>query len=228
MSDPRSKRIAREVQDVRKDKASLITVESVVADDLTHLKGTFLGPEGTPYEGGVFDVDIVVPPQYPFTALKMKSQEIPKTPKWQNIIYQIDPALKAPQNIGPVSAFKMSHHSSQLSPLRLSRPLFSISRSADPYLMIGYEEVYAKPQQAKSSGKAASAQTSVSQARSSSAPVDEIKVHGLDAASVDNFVNMGFTKPDIIDVMRRLNYRGANAAKIGESAVVEALLGGGS
>ena len=51
--------------------------------------------------------------------------------------------------------------------------------------MIGYEEVYAKPQQAKSSGKAASAQTSVSQARSSSAPVDEIKVHGLDAASVD-------------------------------------------
>ena len=65
-------RIAREVQDVRKDKASLITVESVVADDLTHLKGTFLGPEGTPYEGGVFDVDIVVPPQYPFTALKMK------------------------------------------------------------------------------------------------------------------------------------------------------------
>ena len=41
-----------------------------------HLKGTFLGPEGTPYDGGVFEVDIVVPQGYPFTALKMKVSEL--------------------------------------------------------------------------------------------------------------------------------------------------------
>lgn len=40
-----------------------------------------------------------------------------------------------------------------------------------------------------------------------------------------SFVNMGFPKADVVDVMRRLNYRGANAAKVGEDAVVEALLG---
>ena len=39
-----------------------------------------------------------------------------------------------------------------------------------------------------------------------------------------SFVNMGFTKAQVIDVMRRLNYRGANATRVGENAVVEALL----
>lgn len=65
-------RIAREIQDVQKDKASDITITLFKPDDLTHLKGSFRGPEGTPYEGGHFDVDIVVPQGYPFTALKMK------------------------------------------------------------------------------------------------------------------------------------------------------------
>ena len=36
---------------------------------------------------------------------------------------------------------------------------------------------------------------------------------------------MGFAKADVIDVFRRLNYRGANARKVGEDAVVQALLG---
>ena len=65
-------RIAREVADVKKDKASNITVETVQPDNLTHLKGTFQGPEGTPYEGGHFEVDISVPSNYPFGPLKMK------------------------------------------------------------------------------------------------------------------------------------------------------------
>ena len=34
--------------------------------------GTLKGPEGTPYEGGVFFVDIVIPQQYPFEPPKMK------------------------------------------------------------------------------------------------------------------------------------------------------------
>ncbi|KAJ1534622.1 hypothetical protein HK405_016038 [Cladochytrium tenue] len=30
----------------------------MINDDLCHLKGKFKGPEGTPYDGGVFEVDI--------------------------------------------------------------------------------------------------------------------------------------------------------------------------
>ena len=37
-----------------------------------HLIGTITGPEGTPYEGGVFDVDIIIPTEYPFEPPKMK------------------------------------------------------------------------------------------------------------------------------------------------------------
>mmetsp|Transcript_12983 Transcript_12983/g.23314 ORF Transcript_12983/g.23314 Transcript_12983/m.23314 type:complete len:203 (+) Transcript_12983:269-877(+) len=37
-----------------------------------HLVGTISGPEGTCYEGGVFDVDILVPKEYPFEPPKMK------------------------------------------------------------------------------------------------------------------------------------------------------------
>jgi hypothetical protein len=37
-----------------------------------HLKGNIKGPEGTVYDGGIFYVDIIIPPQYPFEPPKMK------------------------------------------------------------------------------------------------------------------------------------------------------------
>jgi ubiquitin-protein ligase len=37
-----------------------------------HLIGTITGPSGTPYENGVFDVDILIDGEYPFVPPKMK------------------------------------------------------------------------------------------------------------------------------------------------------------
>jgi ubiquitin-conjugating enzyme (huntingtin interacting protein 2) len=37
-----------------------------------HLIGTINGPSGTPYENGVFDVDILISGEYPFAPPKMK------------------------------------------------------------------------------------------------------------------------------------------------------------
>lgn len=34
--------------------------------------GTITGPEGTAYENGVFDVDILIPKEYPFEPPKMR------------------------------------------------------------------------------------------------------------------------------------------------------------
>jgi len=88
-----------------------------------------------------------------------------------------------------------------------------------------WTEVYAKPQNEKSCGKAAIGVSSIASARQrASTPVDEAKVHGLDPTAVANFVNMGFAKADVIYVMRKLNYRGANTEKVGEDAVLSALL----
>ena len=46
-----------------RDKSARITVEPVNGD-ISNLIATIVGPEGTPYEGGVFKVSIQVPPSY--------------------------------------------------------------------------------------------------------------------------------------------------------------------
>lgn len=75
---------------------------------------------------------------------------------------------------------------------------------------------------------------------------DEVAIAGLDRAHVDQFEAIGFERTKVvrppriviiapyfldsqtrsvqIDVLRRLNYRGANVAKISDDKVVEELL----
>ena len=79
--------------DCKNDKTSGIKID-LIDDSPFHLKGSFPGPEGTPYEGGHFEVvsprttriegrtlclltppftqDIVIPDSYPFQPVKMK------------------------------------------------------------------------------------------------------------------------------------------------------------
>ena len=38
----------------------------VIKDNLSHLQVTFIGPKGTPYEKGLFVLDIKIPNNYPF------------------------------------------------------------------------------------------------------------------------------------------------------------------
>lgn len=53
---------------------------------------------------------------------------------------------------------------------------------------------------------------------------DPVALAGLNEAHVKQFEAMGFARTDVIDVLKRLNYRGKNVASVGEDAVVEALL----
>lgn len=66
------KRLEKELQDIR----ALSTDSTVTADsvdgDLTHWKGCMRGPEGTPYSGGRFSIDVEIPADYPYTPPKMK------------------------------------------------------------------------------------------------------------------------------------------------------------
>ncbi|KAF8061973.1 UBC27 [Scenedesmus sp. PABB004] len=64
-------RIQKELKEIDSDKASGVSV-SVVGDDLLRLVGSVPGPADTPYEGGVFKVDIALDAQYPFAPPKMK------------------------------------------------------------------------------------------------------------------------------------------------------------
>lgn len=73
MASNRNRRIAKEIADIHNDSHSQVTAEPVGAeDDLTHLRGSFRGPPGTPYEDGTFFVDIKIPNEYPFRPPVMK------------------------------------------------------------------------------------------------------------------------------------------------------------
>ncbi|KAJ6263949.1 Ubiquitin-conjugating enzyme [Drechslerella dactyloides] len=67
----RSRRINKEMDDLRKDALSGMKAEPV-NDDISHLRGVFKGPPGTPYEGGEFTVDIKIPAEYPFKPPQMR------------------------------------------------------------------------------------------------------------------------------------------------------------
>jgi ubiquitin-conjugating enzyme (huntingtin interacting protein 2) len=72
MASNRARRIAKELADIQSDPHSQVTAEPPRDDDLTHLRGSFHGPPGTPYEGGTFLVDIKIPNEYPFRPPNMR------------------------------------------------------------------------------------------------------------------------------------------------------------
>jgi len=66
------RRAKKELEGCNKDpETSGIKAELVTENDYLHLKGTIQGPIQTPYEGGVFDIDITLPSDYPFEPPKV-------------------------------------------------------------------------------------------------------------------------------------------------------------
>lgn len=72
MSAAANGRILKELQEVGKNDTSGVQAKVISEGNIRHLRGTIKGPEGTSYEGGIFEIDIVIPKQYPFEAPKMK------------------------------------------------------------------------------------------------------------------------------------------------------------
>ena len=65
-------RITKEYQDLQKNQKENTVQVKMVGNDMRHWKGRIKGPIDTCYAGGIFDVDIVIPPDYPFKPPKMK------------------------------------------------------------------------------------------------------------------------------------------------------------
>ena len=70
MANPNG-RLKKELDQVGKQDSSGVFAKAV-SEDMRHLHGTIQGPEGTVYDGGIFEVDIVIPKNYPFEPPKMK------------------------------------------------------------------------------------------------------------------------------------------------------------
>ena len=68
------RRIKKELNVLEADETleDLIQVHPANEDDLFNCKGIIIGPKGTPYEDGIYELDIQFPPSYPFRPPKVR------------------------------------------------------------------------------------------------------------------------------------------------------------
>src|SRR5260221_13718940 len=75
------KRIQREISDIKKEDLGSIMLEPT--DNLQLWRGVIPGPEGSIYEGGVFQVEILLPNDYPFVSFVISQIHYTHVSKYQ-------------------------------------------------------------------------------------------------------------------------------------------------
>jgi len=218
--DARLRRVNKEIADCKNDKTSGIQIE-LIDDSPFHLKGTFPGPEGTPYEGGIFDVDIVIPESYPFQPVKMKFLTKVYHPNISSASGAIcldilkdawSPVLTLKSTLISLQSLLCSPEPNDPQDAEVAKH-YTTSRSSFEETATYWTQIYAGgpgPQAGKSATKPDDR--------------DDIAIAGLEKAHVEKFEGLGFERGKVIDVLRRLNYRGSNVAQITDDRIVEELL----
>jgi len=216
--DARLRRVNKEINDCKNDKASNITIDLVDSNPF-HLIGSFPGPDGTPYEGGHFQVDIVIPEQYPFQPVKMKFITKIYHPNVSSASGAIcldilkdawSPVLTLKSTLISLQSLLCSPEPADPQDAEVAKH-FTTSKNSFEETAIYWTQIYAGGPGKGKKGKG-------------SAVRDEIAIAGLEKAHVDQFESLGFPRNKVIDVLRRMNYRGANVAQISEDRIVEELL----
>uniref|UniRef100_A0A060T924 Ubiquitin-conjugating enzyme E2 1 n=1 Tax=Blastobotrys adeninivorans TaxID=409370 RepID=A0A060T924_BLAAD len=195
----RTRRIAKELEDVRSDTNSGIRLEFVKESDISHFKGVFQGPPDTPYEGGEFIVDIQIPQEYPFKPPRMK----------------FDTRIYHPNISSQTGAICLDILKDAWSPvLTLKSSLISLqSLLQSPVPTDPQDAEVAKHFMSNYEGfKATAANWTASYAApkgKEATPMDPVEEYGLDRELVSSFVNMGFAQDKIIETLRRMGIKQA-------------------
>ncbi|KAJ6624394.1 ubiquitin-conjugating enzyme/RWD-like protein [Mycena sp. CBHHK59/15] len=216
--DARLRRVNKEIADCKNDKTSNIRIDLVDSSPF-HLRGSFPGPEDTPYQGGHFEVDIVIPESYPFQPVKMKFITKVYHPNVSSASGAIcldilkdawSPVLTLKSTLISLQSLLCSPEPNDPQDAEVAKH-YTTSKHSFEETAIYWTKTYAKP-------------PAVAGVEAGAATRDEVAIAGLEKAHVDQFEGLGFPRAKVIDVLRRLNYRGANVAQISEDRVVEELL----
>ncbi|AET40442.1 E2 ubiquitin-conjugating protein UBC1 Ecym_6038 [Eremothecium cymbalariae DBVPG len=190
----RAKRLMKEIQSVKDDPDANISLSFVSESDIHHLKGTFLGPPGTPYHGGKFVVDIQVPLEYPFKPPKM----------------QFDTKVYHPNISSVTGAICLDILKNSWSPvLTLKTSLISLQallQSPEPNDPQDAEVAKHYLSDRSSFDKTAALWTKT-YASGETGNDEEAQLYGIDKSLVDSMVNQGFSKDKVVEVLRRLGIK---------------------
>ncbi|RCK57381.1 Ubiquitin-conjugating enzyme E2 1 [Candida viswanathii] len=214
----RVKRIAKELEECRQDTQSGVSLSLNNENDLTHLTGVFKGPPGTPYEGGLFQVAIDIPQEYPFKPPVMKFITKIYHPNISSVTGAIClDILKDAWT--PILTLKSSLISLQ-SLLQSPEPNDpQDAEVAKHYLSnkAGFEETAAYWTKIYASDGSADGSTKLS----------DSALYGIDDEIVTQFENMGFPRDKTIEVLRRMgvkSFKGAGNKSDLENKILEELL----
>ncbi|KAJ6476088.1 ubiquitin-conjugating enzyme/RWD-like protein [Mycena sanguinolenta] len=198
--DARLRRVNKEIADCKNDKTSGIRIDLIDSSPF-HLKGSFPGPEDTPYQGGLFEVDIVIPDSYPFAPVKMKFITKVYHPNVSSASGAIcldilkdawSPVLTLKSTLISLQSLLCSPEPNDPQDAEVAKHYTTSKRSFEETASY-WTRTYAMP-----SGAGAAAAAAPVPAKGASER-DEVAIAGLERAHVERFEALGFSSAKVIN-----------------------------
>lgn len=214
----RVKRIAKELDECRQDTQSGVQLQLVNESDLTRLIGYFKGPPGTPYEGGVFKVDISIPNQYPFKPPVMRFLTKIYHPNISSVTGAIcldilkdawTPILTLKSSLISLQSLLQSPEPNDPQDAEVAKHYLSNKEGFEDTAAY-WTKVYAADDR-----------------NGTAAGLSDSALYGIDDEIVCQFENMGFPRATTIDVLRRMGIKSFNSVSARtetENKILEELL----
>jgi len=207
--------------------------------------GTFPGPENSPYEGGVFDVDIMVPEGYPFKPVLMKFITRVYHPNISSASGAIcldilkdnwSPVLTLKSTLMSLRSLLCSPEPNDPQDAEVAKVYLS-DQAAFQRTAKYWTEIYANGSESarppreggagpSAAGKANGSASGAGKGSAAAEAPDPIMLAGLKRDHVEQFESMGFPRDKVIEVLKKLNYRGANVRNVTDEKVLNELLSG--